>query len=223
MRSLDFGDSDKLKVGDIVLAIGNPFGFAHTVTSGIISAKGRVIGQGPYDNFLQTDAPIHPGNSGGPLIDMRGRVIGINSAVSAEGAGIGFAIPINLAKEVIHDLITHGKVVRPWIGVVGKNIVSRDEVGDSFDPAGVYGVIVENLVVDGPAYGSGLQIGDLIMGIDGQKVFDLNNLQKEVQHHTPNERVRLKVYRRGKGMFAATIMLGETPDSNDLPKEKDLF
>ena len=223
MRSLDFGDSDKLKVGDIVLAIGNPFGFAHTVTSGIISAKGRVIGQGPYDNFLQTDAPIHPGNSGGPLIDMRGRVIGINSAVSAEGAGIGFAIPINLAKEVIHDLITHGKVVRPWIGVVGKNIVSRDEVGDSFDPAGVYGVIVENLVVDGPAYGSGLQIGDLIMGIDGQKVFDLNNLQKEVHHHTPNERVRLKVYRRGKGMFAATIMLGETPDSNDLPKEKDLF
>ena len=223
MRPLDFGDSDRLKVGDIVLAIGNPFGFAHTVTSGIISAKGRVIGQGPYDNFLQTDAPIHPGNSGGPLIDIRGRVIGINSAVSTEGPGIGFAIPINIAKDVMDDLIRHGKVIRPWLGIVGKNIVSRDEVGDSFDPSGVYGVIIENLIVDGPAHGAGLQIGDLIMAINDQKVFDINKLQKEVNHRAPHDRVKLKVYRRGKGTFYSTVLLDEVPSSNDLPKEKDLF
>ncbi|MEZ4743195.1 MAG: trypsin-like peptidase domain-containing protein [Bdellovibrionota bacterium] len=111
LHPMSLGDSDKLKIGDLVLAIGNPFGFSHTVTSGIISAKSRVIGTGPYDNFLQTDASIHPGNSGGPLIDVRGRVIGINTAISSEGEGIGFAIPINTVKEITGDLKKFGKVI----------------------------------------------------------------------------------------------------------------
>lgn len=223
MVALDFGDSDLLRVGDIVLAIGNPFGFAHTVTSGIISAKGRVIGTGPYDSFLQTDAPVNPGNSGGPLIDVRGRVIGINTAVAADGPGISFAIPVNLVKEVISDLKRHGKVVRPWLGVVGRNIVSQDELGDDYDPTGVYGVLVDNLIVDGPSYRAGLRIGDLIMGMDGRKIYDLHQMQRELSRKSPADRVQLKVYRRRQGFLTITVPLSEIPKAQDLPEEKDLF
>lgn len=220
---VDLGDSDSLRVGDVVLAIGNPFGFAHTVTSGIISAKGRVLGTGPYDNFLQTDAAIHPGNSGGPLIDARGRVIGINTAVSSEGAGIGFAIPINMAKDIVKDLLASGKVIRPWLGIVGKNILSQDEVSDSYDPTGVYGVIVSNLIVDGPAHKSGMRMGDLIMGFDKEIVHDLNQLQRLLGQRSPSDRIALKIYRRGKGFVNVSVSLQEIPKAQDLPQEKDLF
>lgn len=222
-RALDLGDSDSLRVGDIVLAIGNPFGYAHTVTSGIISAKGRVIGAGPYDDFLQTDASIHPGNSGGPLIDIRGRVVGIATAVAAEGPGIGFAIPINLAKIVMKDLMNFGKVRRPWLGVIGKNILTLDEVDAGQDPAGVYGVIVTNLIVEGPAQKGGLKIGDLIMGFDKNQVDDLNQLQRYMTSKAPSDSVRLKYYRRGKGYSNVTLKLEEMPKSGDLPVEKDLL
>jgi S1-C subfamily serine protease len=222
LRPLEFGNSDALRVGDIVLAIGNPFGFAHTVTSGIISAKGRVLGTGPYENFLQTDAAIHPGNSGGPLIDIRGRVIGINTAVSAEGFGIGFAIPSNTVKEIISDLKRHGKVIRPWLGIVGKNIVSRDEISDS-DAHGVFGVIVENLVMDGPAHRAGIKIGDLIMAIDNDKVMDLNVLQRKLNNKAPSDQIRLKIYRRGVGFLNTNISLTAMPEEKELPEEKDLF
>lgn len=223
LQPLDLGDSDKLRVGDIVLAIGNPFGFSHTVTSGIISAKGRVIGAGPYDSFLQTDAAIHPGNSGGPLIDIRGRVIGINTAVSAEGAGIGFAIPINMVKDVVADLKKHGKVNRPWLGIVGRNIISADEVSEGADSIGVYGVLVENLVVDGPAHGAGLQIGDLVMGVNKDKVFDTNMLQRLLTQRKPTDKVVLKVYRRGRGFLNVSVSLSVVPKTQELPQEKDLF
>ncbi len=223
LRPLSLGDSDRLRIGDIVLAIGNPFGFSHTVTSGIISAKGRVIGTGPYDNFLQTDAAIHPGNSGGPLLDVRGRVIGINTAISAEGPGIGFAIPMNLVKRVIRDLKTHGKVIRPWLGIVGKNILSRDDIEKVVDPSGVFGVIVTNLIIDGPAYKSGMKIGDLIMALGNKKVYDLNMLQRLLSQRRPQERVSLKIYRRGKGFINTLVSLEEIPKNQDLPQEKDLF
>jgi serine protease Do len=223
LTPLDLGDSDSLRVGDVVLAIGNPFGFAHTVTSGIISARGRVIGTGPFDDFLQTDAPIHPGNSGGPLIDVRGRVIGINSAVSSEGAGIGFAIPINMAKDVFKDLKAHGKVIRPWMGVVGKNILNSDEVGDAYDPTGVYGVIVTNLIVDGPAQASGIKMGDLIMGLGKEKVADLNHLQRLLSKSRPSEKVSIRLYRRTKGFINVSVKLSEIPVAKDLPQERDLF
>ena len=221
---LDLGDSDALRIGDAVIAIGNPFGYSHTVTSGIISAKGRVIGSGPYDNFLQTDASIHPGNSGGPLIDMRGRLIGINTAVSNEGAGIGFAIPINLAKEVVKELMTYGKTKRPWLGIVGKNILSQDDI-EAGGPvvSGVTGIIVSNLIVDAPANKAGLRIGDIVMMADNEKILDLNQLQRFLLRKTTGDRVKLKVYRRGKGYLYATIALEETPKAQDLPQERDLF
>lgn len=223
LQALDLGDSNKLRIGDIVLAIGNPFGFAHTVTSGIISAKGRVIGAGPLDNFLQTDAAINPGNSGGPLIDIRGRVIGINTATSSTGVGVGFAVPINTAKKVINDLKKYGKVIRPWLGIVGKNILSAEDLGDTYDPTGVYGVIIENLIIDGPAFKADLRIGDLIMAIDNKKVIDMNDLQKKLSKKKPNDQITLKIYRRSRGIISINISLSTIPSARELPSEKDLL
>lgn len=220
---VDLGNSDSLRIGDIVLAIGNPFGYGHTVTSGIISAKGRIIGSGPYDDFLQTDALIHPGNSGGPLLDFRGRVIGINTAVDSQGPGIGFAIPINLVQQITKDLIAHGKVRRPYLGIVGKNILSSDEVETGDQDGSVYGVVIQNLIVEGPGHRAGLRIGDLIMGLDANKVTDLNQLQRLMHNKEPADRVRLKIYRRGKGFSHINIALDELPKASDLPIEKDLF
>jgi serine protease Do len=183
-----------------------------------------VIGTGPYDNFLQTDASIHPGNSGGPLLDLRGRVIGINTAVSDEGSGIGFAIPINLAKQVARDLQAYGKARRPWLGMVGKNILSTDDLdsGTATD-IGIYGVIVSNLVVDAPAHRSGLRIGDVVLTADTQKISDLNQFQRILASKQMNGKVKLKIYRRGKGYLFATIALEEAPKAEDLPQERDLF
>lgn len=223
IRPVDLGNSDALRVGDIVLAIGNPFGYSHTVTSGIISAKGRVIGTGPYDDFLQTDAAIHPGNSGGPLIDFRGRVVGINSAVDSEAHGIGFALPINLAKQVMAELLKHGQVHRPFLGIVGRNVLSENEVGDPFDSVGTRGVLVENLLIDGPAHSNGVRLGDLIIGYNREKVLDLNHLQRLLLASKPKSMVSLRIYRRGKGYFTKSMTLSTTPAAEDLPKEKDLL
>ena len=224
LTPLQLANSDALRVGDPVIAIGNPFGYSHTVTSGIISAKGRVIGNGPYDNFLQTDASIHPGNSGGPLIDMNGHVVGINTAVSNEGAGIGFAIPANIALQVSNDLSAYGKTRRPWLGMVGKNILSTDEV-DSPSPGifSAYGVIVSNLIVNAPAQRAGLRIGDVVLTADDKKITDLNQFQRILIGKQLRGSVRLKIYRKGKGYLYATIPLEETPKAEDLPQEKDLF
>jgi serine protease Do len=221
---LQLGDSDALRVGDPVIAIGNPFGYSHTVTSGIISAKGRVIGNGPYDNFLQTDASIHPGNSGGPLLDINGRVIGINTAVSEEGVGIGFAIPINIAKQITADLSAYGKTRRPWLGMVGKNILSADEIDSpSAGIFGPYGVIVSNLIVNAPAHRAGVRIGDVVLTADDKKITDLNQFQRLLLGKQLKGRVKLKIYRKNKGYLFATIPLEETPKTSDLPQERDLF
>lgn len=223
LTPLEFGNSSALKIGDVVLAIGNPFGFSHTVTSGIISAKGRVIGSGPFDNFLQTDASIHPGNSGGPLLDTRGRVIGINTAVSSEGQGIGFAIPANTASSIIRDLIKYGKVKRPWLGLVGENIVSAEAHEKEYQTSSVYGVIVSNLVVDAPAQKAGLRIGDLVVEIAGKQVTDLHELQRLLSNKNPNEKVSMRIYRRNKGFMNVNLTLEEIPDNRNLPSEVDLL
>lgn len=223
VRVADLGNSDLLRVGDWVLAIGNPFGYSHTVTSGIISAKGRVIGTGPYDGFLQTDAPIHPGNSGGPLIDMRGRVIGINAAVDADAYGIGFATPINVAKNILADLKTRGAVVRPWLGIVGKSMLNDDTVANAYDPVGAKGLVVANLVVESPAHRAGLKMGDVIIAANKQRVTDPMTLQKIVGKKKPNDSLELKIYRRGRGQLIITVPLGVLPKPDDLPSEKDLI
>ena len=223
LQPLELGNSDGLRIGDPVLAIGNPFGYSHTVTSGIISAKSRVIGAGPYDDFLQTDALIHPGNSGGPLLDLRGRVVGINTAVSREGAGIGFAIPINLAKTIIRDLRKFGQVNRPWVGIMAKNILTPDELETGEDSSKFYGILITNLVVDGPAQRAGLRIADLLMEVDGHKIEDTDQFQKMINTYTSGKKLNIKLFRRGKGYIKITLTLDPTPKSSELPSEKDLF
>jgi serine protease Do len=140
----DIGNSDKLRVGEWVMAIGNPFGLEQTVTVGIVSAKGRVIGAGPYDNFIQTDASINPGNSGGPLFNMEGQVIGINTAIIAQGQGIGFAIPISMAKIILPDLKSRGKVTRGWMGVSVQDV--SEDIAKSMGLKGQKGALISDVV-----------------------------------------------------------------------------
>ncbi len=153
-KPAQLGDSGSIRVGDWVMASGNPFGLGHTITAGIISAKGRVIGAGPYDDFLQTDAAINPGNSGGPLFNMNGEVVGVNTAIVAQGQGIGFAIPINLVKEILPQLKS-GKVTRGWLGVMIQDITP--ELAESFGIKQTTGVLVGDVVPDGPADKAGIE------------------------------------------------------------------
>lgn len=165
---LALGDSNKIRVGDWVMAVGNPFGLEQTVTQGIISATGRVIGAGPYDNFLQTDAPINPGNSGGPLVNLKGEVIGINSAINPAGQGIGFAIPSALAKSVTTQLKEKGKVVRGWIGVTIQTVTP--ELAKSFGMKEAKGALVGDVAKNGPAEKGGIKTGDIIISFDGRDI-----------------------------------------------------
>jgi len=194
-KPVRLGNSDAIRVGDWVMAVGNPFGLGHTVTAGIISAKGRVIGAGPYDDFLQTDAAINPGNSGGPLFDMNGEVVGVNTAIVAQGQGIGFAIPINLAKEILTQLKT-GQVIRGWLGIMIQDITP--ELAQSFDIQETKGVIVADLVADGPAEKAGLKRGDVITRLNGREVENAHALSRMVASTAPNSTVTLQVIRDGK-------------------------
>jgi len=224
VKPLLFGNSELLRIGDKVLAVGNPFGYAHTVTSGIISAKGRVLGTGPYDNFLQTDAAIHIGNSGGPLVDMQGRVVGITTATQEGSFGIGFAIPSNQAVEVSRQLLRHGRIIRPWMGVAGHSIFSRDEWGGMHeDPDGLYGVRITNIVQDSPAHRAGLQINDLILNFDRKKVDDLHALRRLLQEKSSADHVVLRIYRRGRGFRQIRITLVPSPANNALSGQNLVF
>ena len=203
------GDSDKMNVGDWVLAIGSPFGLEQTVTAGIISAKGRIIGQGPFDNFLQTDAAINPGNSGGPLINMNGEVIGINTAIVAGGQGIGFAIPINMAKRIYTDLVARGKVSRGWLGVSVQPLTP--ELAKGFGAKGDRGVLVADVVQDSPANKAGLQPGDIILEFDGKKIEGPADLQRAVGLTSPGKTAQVKIW-RDQAERQLEIKLAETPD-----------
>jgi len=190
------GDSDTLEVGEWVMAIGNPFGLAQTVTAGIVSAKGRVIGSGPYDDFIQTDASINPGNSGGPLFDTQGKVIGINTAIIAGGQGIGFAIPINIAKTVVSQLKTTGRVVRGYLGI---NFQGLDEgLVKSLKLPSEKGVLITNVEKDSPADKAGLKSGDVIVAFDGKAVTTENELPKLVATTPVGKQVKVTIYREGK-------------------------
>ncbi|MGP0565096.1 MULTISPECIES: S1C family serine protease [unclassified Nitrospina] len=196
---MNLGDSKNLEVGEWVIAIGNPFGLSHTVTTGIVSAKGRNLGSGPYDAFIQTDASINPGNSGGPLLNMNGDVIGINTMIlSGNGGnvGIGFAIPINMAKSIVADLKKDGKVTRGWLGVTIQKMT--EELASSFGLSEPKGALVNGVLPKGPAERGGLKRGDVIVKYDGQELVDFSALPKMVGTTAPGKTVTLDILRDGK-------------------------
>ena len=210
--SASLGDSDKVRVGDWVLAIGSPFGLQQTVTAGIISAKGRSIGQGPFDDFLQTDAAINPGNSGGPLVNMSGEVVGINSAIlsrSGGNVGIGFSIPSNMAKRIYTELAAKGKITRGWLGVSIQELTP--ELAKGFGLKEPRGVLIADVVKDSPADRAGLTSGDVLIEFDNKKVDSPQDLQKVVAATAPGKGVPVKVWRE-KGEKTLEIKLGETPE-----------
>lgn len=196
LSTVKLGDSDTLQVGEWVIAIGNPFGFENTVTAGIISAKGRVIGAGPYDDFLQTDASINPGNSGGPLINTRGEVVGINTAIIAGGQGIGFVTPINMAKEILPQLKEKGKVTRGWLGVMVQKV--DPELAQSFGLKEASGALVADVTPGGPADKAKINQGDIIIEFDGKPIREMNELPRIVGMTPVGKRVAVKVIREGR-------------------------
>ncbi len=201
---LDMGDSDGLKVGQWVVAIGNPFGLGHTVTAGIVSAKGRVIGSGPYDDFIQTDTSINPGNSGGPLIDLQGRVVGINTAIIQNGQGIGFAIPSNMARGIIKQLKEHGNVTRGWLGVSIQPIT--DEIATYYGLKDKKGALVMEVFPGDPADKAGIKAKDVIVEVDGKRVEDSRDLTAIVADIDVNRKVKVKVVRDGKEIMVDVIV-----------------
>ncbi|MBI2962805.1 MAG: DegQ family serine endoprotease [Deltaproteobacteria bacterium] len=209
--TLQLGDSDGLRVGDWVVAIGNPFGLEQTVTAGIVSAKGRAIGQGPYDDFIQTDASINPGNSGGPLLNVRGDVVGINSAIFSEtggNLGIGFAIPSNLSKSIVAQLKSKGKVVRGWLGVMIQDVT--EDLARSFKLSEPQGALVSGVKEDGPGAKGGLERGDVILEYDGQKVKASHDLPAMVAATSIGKDVEVKVLREGQEK-SLRVKIGEMP------------
>jgi serine protease Do len=198
LAAVPVGDSSALQVGEPVMAIGNPFGLEQTVTTGIVSATGRVIGQGPYDDFIQTDASINPGNSGGPLINARGQAVGINTAIFSRtggSVGIGFAIPINLARPVVTQLAAQGHVTRGWLGVSIQTLTP--ELARSFKAEGRTGVLVSDVIDGSPAAKGGLRRGDVILSYDGRTISRIDALPRVVAETPVGRAVTLTVVRDG--------------------------
>ena len=208
------GDSDQMAVGEWVLAMGNPFGFGHTITAGIISAKGRIIGQGNYDDFIQTDAAINPGNSGGPLVNLNGEIVGINSnIVSSSGGnmGIGFAIPSNMARKVYNQLVDHGSVTRGWLGVSIQALTP--DLARGFGLEGQKGALVSDILGDeSPAGQAGLRAGDIIVEIEGKPVESNTHLVHLVADLVPGDTAEVKYYRDGK-FHTARVTLGKRAET----------
>ena len=230
LPTITIGDSDKSRVGEFVVAIGNPYGLSHTVTMGVLSAKGRPVPTGDtgqeYENFLQTDAAINPGNSGGPLLNLDGEVIGINTAILPFAQGVGFAIPINLANSILDQLISKGRVIRAWLGVYIQNI--NLEIGKQFGYDGTKGALIADVIENGPAAKGGIQRGDIILSVDGKEVADTKNLQNTIRSLNPGDQVKIEVWRNGdkktvevqleelKDEYITSPSVAPTPQSIDL-------
>jgi serine protease Do len=215
------GDSDRLEVGEWVMAVGNPFGLDHTVTSGIVSAKGRNIGAGPYDDFIQTDASINPGNSGGPLVNMRGEVIGINTAIFSQSGGnigIGFAIPANLVKEILPQLARNGKVVRGYIGLSLQRITP--DIAESLGLAKSGGALINDLEMGGPAQRAGIKVGDVIVKFNGKEIENAADLPPQAARLTPGIDVPVSVLRDGKEV-SLSLKVGEMKEDQVAAKTED--
>ncbi|WP_319408956.1 DegQ family serine endoprotease [uncultured Desulfosarcina sp.] len=209
LKPLELGNSEKLKVGTWVVAIGSPFGLEQTVTAGIVSAKGRIIGSGPYDDFIQTDASINPGNSGGPLLNMDGEVVGINTAIIASGQGIGFAIPINLAKGIIDQLKDKGEVTRGWLGVGIQDLTP--ELADYYGLKAEKGVLVTQVFEGDPADKAGIKVNDVILSVDGQNVTTGRELSSMIANTPVGHQTKIDLIRDGKKK-ALTVTLAKRED-----------
>jgi Do/DeqQ family serine protease len=204
------GNSDTLRVGEWAIAIGNPFGLDHTLTVGVVSATGRSeVGIAAYENFIQTDASINPGNSGGPLLNVRGEVIGINTAIVASGQGIGFAIPINMARKVMDDLVKKGRVTRGWLGVGIQPLTP--ELAKSFGVSGE-GVLINQVMPKSPAEAAGLKVGDLILSIDGKSLKDPRELQRIIAEADIGKTIEMSILRE-KERRTLKAQIGEMPAS----------
>ena len=216
LPALTIGDSSKIQVGDFALAIGDPFGVGETVTMGIISATGRGnLGIEDYEDFIQTDAPINPGNSGGALINDRGELIGINTAIlsheSGGNQGIGFAIPVNLARQVMNQILEHGKVTRAYLGISMQEL--RPAMAKALGDPQLHGALVGDVTANSPAQKAGIQRGDIVLEVNGTPVSDTNQLRNAVSMMSPGSVVKLKVFRRGSERELSAV-LAELPDSD---------
>jgi Do/DeqQ family serine protease len=205
----ELGDSDRLRIGQWAIAIGNPFGLDRTVTVGIISATARTrVGLATYESFIQTDASINPGNSGGPLLNLDGKVIGINTAIVASGQGIGFAIPANMARDVMRQLITKGRVVRGWLGIVIQDVT--DELSPSFGVKEREGVLVADVMTGSPADAGGVRQGDVIVEFGGDRIKEVPELQRRVASVSPGQSIAITVVRERRPV-GLRITVGEMP------------
>ena len=223
LPTLQLGDSDKLRVGETLVAIGNTLGLGlePTVTVGVLSARNRSVHvqNFNFDGFLQTDASINPGNSGGPLLDMNGRVIGINTAIIASAQGIGFAIPINMAKQVMDDIVTYGKVRRGKMGVYLQPIT--EDIASAFDLKNTEGALIAEVVTDSPAEKAGLKRGDIITKIDGKKIENSVQLSTTVRQHMAGDTIKLEVLRNGKTMnFSLSLSEVDTTAADAATSDK---
>jgi serine protease Do len=210
LKPLKLGDSEKLKIGSWVMAMGSPFGFEQTVTAGIVSAKGRFIGAGPYDDFIQTDASINPGNSGGPLVNMDGEVVGINTAIIAQAQGIGFAIPVNLAGDIIAQLRESGSVTRGWLGVGIQDLT--DELAEYYGLEDKQGVLVTQVFEGDPADKAGIKPNDIITAVDGKAVESARELSSLIAGIPVGKKTELSLLREGKGK-TVTVTIAKREDA----------
>jgi serine protease Do len=210
LKPLQLGDSDTIPVGSWVVAIGSPFGLEQTVTAGIVSAKGRIIGSGPYDDFIQTDASINPGNSGGPLLNLKGEVVGINTAIVASGQGIGFAIPINMAGGIINQLKDSGEVSRGWLGVGIQDLTP--ELAEYYGIKEEEGVLVTQTYEGDPADKAGIKEGDVIVAVDGKRIASSRELSRTVAEAGVGNKMSLTVLRDGREK-EIDVKLAKRPDT----------
>jgi serine protease Do len=211
------GDSDRIQVGDWVLAVGSPFGLQATVTAGILSAKARQLDQGPFDDFLQTDAAINPGNSGGPLVNMQGEVVGINTAIVAGGSGIGFAIPSNMARKIYTELRDKGRVTRGWLGVSIQPLTP--ELARSFGSKDAKGVLINEVMPESPAAKAGIKPGDILLEFDGRSMDGTGDLQRAVGFFSPDRTAKVKIL-RDQAEKLVEVKVGQAPDERQAAQQQ---
>ncbi len=214
LAPLPLGNSDQVKVGTWVVAIGSPFGLEQTVTAGIVSAKGRIIGSGPYDDFIQTDASINPGNSGGPLVNMDGEVVGINTAIIASGQGIGFAIPINLARGIIAQLKDKGEVTRGWLGVGIQDLTP--ELANYYGLKAKKGVLVTQVFEGDPAERAGIKVNDVILSVDGTSVSTGRELSSMIANTDVGHKAKVELIRDGRRQTLTVTLAKRDDDERNL-------